>query len=414
MMSKELEDDLRRTLAFASERAPRAPRAPGGLSGWVVTRSRGRRMRMQALVAAVAVVVVAGGVGAVVRAAGVDAAPSAVTPTEATGVPNEEVEDREPQTAGIPDLVDKVWPEAVWRIPGRLPGGEKYQPQHFIDDRTLLLETWESFEKANAIYAYDLVTGRTRKIAAIRTPKGVYASGYMSGAGRIVYQTVHVSAGESVTRFWSVPIAGGKPTVIETDQEVRSRGTEFAVVGDRLAFSLSDGGVFTVPLGGGAVTPVKGANRYHILSWPWVGTPGDYTPDNEPSFEELFNVETGETSKAVIHPEETQVRCGVTTCVGRKSDGTAFYRRRDGSQERALDQGSSRGLAADRFLTVRLPMPPGGQTLHDLVTGKSADLGLRPNAKGQSTSIEPDAGDGRLVAYALKGKYVIIDLTKIQ
>jgi hypothetical protein len=371
-------------------------------------------MRVQALVAAVAVVVVAGGVGAVVRAAGDDAAPTAVTPTEATSAPNEGVEGREPQTADIPDLVDKVWPEAVWRIPGRLPGGQKYQPRHFIDDRTLLLETWESYEKANAIYVYDLVTGRTRKIADIRTPKGVYASGYVSGAGRIVYQTVHVLAGASVTRFWSVPIKGGKPTVIETDQEIKSRGTDLAVVGDKVAFSLSDGGVFTVPLGGGAVAPVRGAGRHHLLSWPWVGAPGDYTPDNEPSFEELFNVETGETSKAVIHPWETQVRCGVTTCVGRKSDRTAFFRLRDGSQERVLDRASSRGLAADRFATVRLPMPPGGQVLHDLVTGKSADLGLRPNAKGQSTSIQPDIGDGRLVAYPLKGKYVIIDLAKIQ
>lgn len=412
-MSKELEDDLRKTLAFASRRAPRAP---GGLSGQVVRLSRGRRMRVQALVAAVAVVVVAGGVGVVVRAAG-DAAPAAVTPTETTGAPNEGVEDpwgRRPQTADIPDLVDKVWPEAVWRIPARLPGGQKYQPRHFIDDRTLLLETWESFEKANAIYVYDLVTGRTRKIADIRTPKGVYASGYVSGAGRIVYQTVHVIAGESVTRFWSLPITGGKPTVIETDQEVKSRGTEFAVVGDRLAFSVSDGGVFTVPLGGGAVAPVQEAGRHHLLSWPWVGTPGDYTPGNEPSFEELLNVETGETSRAVIHPGETGVRCGVTTCVGRRSDGTAFSRLRDGSRERDLDPDSSRGLAADRFLTVRLPMPPGGQTLHDLVTGKSADLGLRPNAKGRSTSIQPDIGDGRLVAYELKGKYVIIDLAKIQ
>ncbi|MET8001249.1 hypothetical protein [Nonomuraea glycinis] len=413
-MSKELEDDLRRTLAFASERAPRAP---GGLSGQVVARSRGRRMRVQALVAAVAVVVVAGGVGAVVRAAGDHAAPTAVTPVEATGAPSEGIGDpwgREPQTADIPDLVDKVWPEAVWRIPGRLPGGQKYQPRHFIDDRTLLLETWESFEKANAIYAYDLVTGRTRKIAAIRTPKGVYASGYVSGAGHIVYQTVHVIAGESVTRFWSVPIKGGEPTAIETDKEVKSRGTELAVVGDRVAFSLSDGGVFTVPLGGGAVTAVQGADRHHLLSWPWVGTPGDYTPGNEPSFEELLNVETGETSRAVIHPGETNVRCGVTTCVGRKSDRTAFYRLRDGSQERVLDPASSRGLAADRFVTVHLPRSPGGQTLNDLVTGKSADLGLRPNAKGQSTSIQPDIGDGRLVAYELKGKYVIIDLMKIQ
>ncbi|GGP11571.1 hypothetical protein GCM10012278_55700 [Nonomuraea glycinis] len=52
--------------------------------------------------------------------------------------------------------------------------------------------------------------------------------------------------------------------------------------------------------------------------------------------------------------------------------------------------------------------------LFGLLWWAAADLGLCPNAEGQSASIELDVEDGRLVAYGLTGEYVIIDLTKIQ
>jgi hypothetical protein len=67
------------------------------------------------------------------------------------------------------------------------------------------------------------------------------------------------------------------------------------------------------------------------------GTPGDCTPDGEPSFEELLNVEAGE---------------------------------------------------------MRLPVPPGGQTLHDLVTGKSADLGLCPTPRARGRRFSRISGAG--------------------
>ncbi|WP_336216610.1 hypothetical protein [Nonomuraea sp. LPB2021202275-12-8] len=103
------------------------------------------------------------------------------------------------------------------------------------------------------------------------------------------------------------------------------------------------------------------------------------------------------------------MRCGVTTCAGRSS----FYRLRDGSQERDLPQ-SAMGLVHDRFMTVHLA-PARGQALLDLTTGRSGDLGLRPDAKGQGISVQPglDPYD-RLIAYELKGQYVIIDLARIR
>ena len=320
-----------------------------------------------------------------------------------------------------PEPIEKVWPQAVWKIPAKLPGIRKYQPRIFIDDRTLLLETWESFEKANAIYAYDLENGQVRKIADIRTPKGVFSSGYTVGAGRIVWRTINEVDGNGATEFWSAPITGGRPTVINTVTPVKGGGDHLTVVGDKLAFSFFEGGVltvprgvFTVPLGGGTVEPVAGADRHQILRWPWVGTQGDHTP-MATSFEDLLNVETGERSKAVVRPGEENVRCGVTICVGDRRGSPSFYRLRDGSQERELPGSAARGLGADRFQTVPMPGSQGNEYLIDLVTGKSGDLGLPPpDANGRFISVDLGIGNDRMVAYPVKDKYVIIDLTKIR
>ncbi|WP_188191388.1 hypothetical protein [Nonomuraea sp. SYSU D8015] len=392
-MSDDLERDLPTIISRASRRAPQAPQ---DLPTQVMGRSRRRRARTQSLIAAVAVAIVAGGVGAGTRAMTDGGPVTAVDPTPTSS-----------PTGQAPEPIEKVWPDAVYKIPAKLPGGKKARPQIFIDERTLLLETWESFEKADAIYAYDLDTGQSRKIADIRTPKGVFASGYAAGEGRIVWQTID----DRRTQFWSVPLRGGTPAAIPTDAPVKGGGDGLVVIGGKIAFSLSEGGVFTLPLEGGTVTPVEGAERHHILRWPWVGTPGSYTPDNEPSFEEILNVETGETSKALVRPGDRYVRCGVTTCTGTSGDERYFFRLRDGSLERALSQRPLFGAAYDRFTTVRLPNR-NGEALLDLVTGESGDFGLRPDAKGRMISIQPDVTD-RLLSYELKGKYVVIDLAKI-
>ncbi|MEV0383297.1 hypothetical protein [Nonomuraea sp. NPDC050643] len=390
-MTKELEDDLGRVIGRAAESAPRAP---SHFSAHIARTSRRRRTRTLAVATALAVAVVAGGVTAAVRDLGEDRPQIAVNPPATTA----------------PDPVEKVWPDAVWKIPAKLLAGRKPRPIMFVDDRTLLVETWESFEKAGALYAYDLETRQIRKITDIRTPKGVYASGYTVGAGQVIWTTIEKRS----TRFWSAPLEGGQPRAITTDDPIAGSTDQTAVTGDKLAFSLTGGGVFTVPLAGGGVTPVAGADRHHILRWPWVGTPGEHTQGDEPAFEELLNAETGETSRAVVHPGEQLVRCGVTTCAGLRADDSPFYRLRDGSQERGLGQPGISGVALDRFTTALLTGPTRVQTLVDLTTGKSGDLGLRPDAKGQMTAVQLGVTEVPTVVYRLGDQFVVIDLTRIR
>ncbi|MFI6537599.1 hypothetical protein ACIBHY_34460 [Nonomuraea sp. NPDC050547] len=387
-----LEDELRTTFGHAAERAPHAPQ---GLPAHIAGRSRRRRIRANALMAAVAVVVIAGGAAVALRGEPPRQPIPAIRPTSTPA----RITEAEP--------VEKVWPAAVTKIPGKLRGGAKIRPLKLIGDRSVLFETWESHEKANAIYAYDLEARTSRKITNIRTPKGVFASNWTIGTDRVFWSTIE----DGGTGLWSVPLEGGSTERLAT---VPGRVDTMAVAGDRLAFSVMDGGgVSTLPLGGGKVEAVRGAERHHILSWPWAGTPSDYTPNGETSYEEIVNAETGETNRAVVRAGETWVRCGVLTCVGARPDRTAFMRLRDGTQERDLPEIPMPGIAADRFMTVRFDSAGRGQALLDLATGRSGDLGIRPGDDGGMQVVHPGVGDGRLVHYSLKGENVIIDLSKI-
>lgn len=71
-----------------------------------------------------------------------------------------------------PEPIGSVWPEALREVPAKTPDGEKIQPILLRDDRTLLVSTWASFEKTDALYAYDLDTLALREITHRGAPQG--------------------------------------------------------------------------------------------------------------------------------------------------------------------------------------------------------------------------------------------------
>ncbi|MEO3891483.1 hypothetical protein [Nonomuraea sp. B5E05] len=433
----DLEDKLSRALSGA---AHRAPQAPAGLLETVKTRHRRRRARTAAVRAAVAVVLVAGGVGAAVNALGAAAEPQpAVSATD----------EAEPSADRIPPPVEKVWPQAVHRIPAKLPDGRAYYPQLLLDDNTLLVMTGASDGKRQFLWSYDLDTGQPRKIAEIPPTKGsaIFADGVAAGGGNIVWWASYKETGSPrVARIWTVPSAGGRPRRV-TDVplgNVMKQGhiNGLTVTGSDVVFAYEKGGVYRVPLSGGSPQPVEGAERHHILQWPWVGV-----HRGKAIFRELLNAETGERRDAVVKADE-EVRCGVDRCAGvavryktvkvkrprdrsgkeikcgtRRCPDTVqtrtilrrFVRDRDGSHERDLpstfQQGDDAGL--ERFFKVTL-RGPGNQavlTLYDADTGRSADLGVRPDARGAMAI--PDGGLDRLMTYPIRNEMYVLDLAAI-
>ncbi|MFI6737083.1 TolB family protein [Nonomuraea sp. NPDC050451] len=434
----DLEDKLRRALSGA---AHHAPQAPAGLIATVKTRHRRRRARTAAVRAAAAVVLVAGGMGVAVRALGASAEPHPAV--SATG-------ESEPSADQIPPPIEKVWPQAVHKIPAKLPDGRAYYPQLLLDDRTLLVMTGVSDGKRQFLWSYDLGTGQPRQIAEIPPTKGsaIFADGVAAGGGNIVWWASYKEAGSPrVARIWTVPATGGRPRPV-TDVplgNVMKQGhiNGLTVTGSDVVFAYEKGGVYRVPLSGGSPQPVKGAERHHILQWPWVGI-----HRGKAIFRELLNVETGERRDAVVKADE-EVRCGVDRCAGvaaryrtvkvkrprdrsgkeimcgtRRCPDTArtqtilrrFVRDRDGSHERELPStfhpGDDAGL--ERFFKITL-MGQGNQavlTLYDADTGRSADLGIRTDAKGNMAT--PDSGLDRLMTYPIKNEMYVLDLAAIE
>ncbi|SEH03370.1 hypothetical protein SAMN05444920_1362 [Nonomuraea solani] len=434
----ELEDKLSRVLA---EAAQRAPQAPAGLAAAVETGHRRRRARAGAVRAAAAVVLVAGGVGVSVNALGTSAEPQpAAGPTAEPGPPADK----------IPPPIEEVWPQAVHKIPAKLPDGRAYYPQLLLDDRTLLVMTGAFDGKRQFLWSYDLGTGAPKRIAEIPPTKGsaIFADGVAAGGGNIVWWASHKEAGgPRVARIWTVPVTGGRPrtvTDVPLGNVIRQGHIDgLAVTGSDVVFAYEKGGVYRVPLSGGSPQPVKGAERHHILRWPWVGV-----HQGKAIFRELLNAETGERRDAVVKADE-EVRCGVDRCAGvavryktikverrrdasgkeikcgtRRCPDTArnqiilrrFVRDRDGSHERRLPSafhpGDEAGL--DRFfrITLRGPGRQAVPTLYDAGTGRSADLGIRPDAKGSMAL--PDGGSDRLMTYQIKNEMYVLDLATIK
>ncbi|MBB2912497.1 hypothetical protein FHS43_003780 [Streptosporangium becharense] len=407
----DIEDRLSRLLDGAADRAPQV--TPGLLAG-ITERHRRRRARNAAVSAAVAVVMVAGGAGTAVRALGEQDARKPATNVTGTPSPAKEREGEE-----RPQHIEKVWPEAVHRIPAKLPDGRAHYPQLLLDDRTLLVMTGVNDGPRQFLWTYDLKSGTPRRIAEIPPMKGAvaFADDIAAGGGNIVWWTSYKEPGKQrVARIWTVPAGGGRPrTVADIPLEnVKKKGHigEMAVAGTDVVFSHESGGVYRVPLRGGRPEAVPGTEGYRLLQWPWASR-----HSRQAVHHELLDVQTGQRRDAVVKPGESRLVCGVQRCIGAvmRADGAArsgFVRDRDGSRESELP--SRAYFLAEMFRLERFVMRvlPEGVVLHDVNTGTSADLGLRPR-KGGGMAI-PDGGFDRLMTYAVGKTMYVVDLAAIK
>ncbi|MFI7124692.1 hypothetical protein ACIBQ1_03300 [Nonomuraea sp. NPDC050153] len=398
----EVEETLRRTLGHAAEQAPGLPAL---LPARLERIHRRRRQRAGIALAAAAIVLVAGGATAVLRGG------DTITAVPAAGR----------NMADAPaEQVEEVWPEAVRKIPAKAPDGVPWRPQTFIDDRTLLVEAQGGESgQTSAVYAYDLDARTPRKIADVPAPEGTvgFGNGFAVGGGRVVWWT---GTKDSVAHLWAVPLDGGTPKIVadhRLDAADDGSGIDgLAVANDKIVFSVYTGGVFTVPLGGGTVEPVAGGTGMHLLAWPWIGAPGRGGEPQGTPYARIQNVETGETRTAVTQPGEELRLCGVTICLGRTSEGTAFFRHRDGSSQKNVpgEVHSAYLPTQDRFYisTYGGVGKPEGVGLYDLDTGRSGSLGI--SGKGNSIRLPSMDSTGGMLSYTLKDDLYLIDLSKIR
>ena len=307
--------------------------------------------------------------------------------------------------------VDRVWPEAVHRVPDTLPDGRAYRPWTLVDGHTMVITAHSGAGKANTVYAYDLRTREAKRLAEVSG-----AQGFTAGSGSVVWWRITGGAAE----IWAVPASGGTAHRVALQRGVGQGLSRVVVDGGDVVWSVEGtGGVYRAPLTGGTPQPVPGSAGMHILAWPWIGTPYGIEGVGEKKviFEHLLNTRTGERRAADLTDRDGW-GCGVTWCIGGGRAGASEAQRRDGSRRHAVPNGvpALDGLPIlDRFVVTypsgRLEGPRGNAALYDLNTGRMGDLSLPYGAEGAGmNALDPT---NRLVYAPIADGYLIIDLRAI-
>ncbi|WP_329424628.1 hypothetical protein OG339_29960 [Streptosporangium sp. NBC_01495] len=394
----DIEERLSRTLGNVAERAPRLN---ASAAERLETGYRRRRNRFQALLAAAAVTVVTGGVAVGLRGVGDEIALPAAGPSD---VPSAVI--------GVTaEPVGKVWPQAVWKMPVKDPEGRELRPVALTDDGKLLVKAWREVERPEVLYLYDLAGGDLRKIADVPRPKRGGAAHFGVGEGLVAWWT----ATKTSVHLWAVPLTGGEARRVAEHKIGDDMVDNLAVAKGAIVFSVGKGGVFSVPVNGGRVTPVERGTGLNLLSWPWAGSPGAWSPPDKAPFTHLVNLETGQTSDAAPASQGTQLlACGVQSCLETTPGGArAFTRQRDGAQQQEVPTGFQipEPPGQSRFYVRLIGSDAPGLGLYDLKTDTLADLGIREEASQGEVPVADRAG--RMMTYQIKSGRYVIDLSKI-
>ncbi|MEW2352306.1 hypothetical protein [Spirillospora sp. NPDC029432] len=420
-MSDELDRTLRGTLATV---AGDAPPPVADLLERVETGHR-RRRRRRRLAAALSIAVVLGGTGTVGVAArsGEGAAPVAAKPSGLAPVPLSGL--------GEPVQIRKKWPGAVRSLPARLPNGREYRPATMLGPDSMLVSTWSSFERTDALWEYDFRDRRVRRVADVVVPPGakIFPSDFTVAGGQVVWWLVTRAAGAETVQFWAAPLAGGKSRRIAAMPLAGGRPADMIVDGGDVVWTLGGGrsaAIYRVPLSGGAPRKIPGTDGLRILSWPWAGAPGDERSARvgDVRFKSIRNLQTGERRTANVASFKGVWDCSVNWCVGGpasdvvyKSDELATpVQRRNGRDGRSLpvDAGMHGGVLYERFVRYQpRELRTRNHVLYDLETGTLLDTGIRRGSSGIAPSDRRDGRNPWLLQGNESGTF-LIDLSKIR
>ncbi|MFB4307490.1 hypothetical protein [Actinomadura sp. GTD37] len=379
-MTDDLDRALRGTLTTAAQEAPSVRPE---LLGRVEAVHRGRRRRKMSA-AALTTAVVLGGAG--VLGAQLGTGGDAV-PVAAAGA----LKPVARGDLGSPVKVRERWPDAVRKLPARLPNGSLLRPVALLDGDVLVGATESSLQRPDRLWSYDLGARRAKAITDIVIPHGskVFASDFSVGGGQVVWWLSYRAGGRDTVEIWGAPVAGGAAHKI-----AGMPGAEVSALlvdGDAAVWAMS-GGVYRTPLSGGAPAKIPGTEGFGIVSWPWIGSPASHEDElGYVRYRTLENVRTGERRGARLAPFKGAWSCGVTWCVGGPAAGVRYdgerpvaVQRRDGKAGTALPGDPATavppaaGVLHERFLPY-YPDGPGAKDhlLYDVETRTMLDTGIR-------------------------------------
>ncbi|MCW3813179.1 hypothetical protein ONA91_01730 [Micromonospora sp. DR5-3] len=418
-MISELEEHLTRTLASAADEAPVPAYDPVGA---VRGRQRRRRHRRAGLAAACAVALVAGSVLTGVRLA----APEPDHGPEYVFSP-----DRIPDFANLPEP-QKVWPEAVHRLPGRLPDGSRYAVMAVLgDDRYLVAR--DRFDGEAGPLVLDLRSRTVTVLGTSAVSQGLAMSRVLMARevdGQAVWFLEGFRNNRPVREAWVAPLDGG-PARRLTDLPDGS-APRFSVAGHSIIWEQEAPGRWKLPegprvsvrrvsLSGGPAADVTGSQGFvPANAAPWItdqrfGTGIEAKPSGE-----LRNVVTGERLRWKAATDVQFVQCGPTWCAGRGSGDRIALQELDGSNPVQLSyRGELSPSHGGRLAIGQLELPAAWlHLIWDRTTGKAAGIS-EPRPAGASpgygwniqlADFEPEV----LTLRATDDQLVVLDLGAIK
>ena len=288
--------------------------------------------------------------------------------------------DRVPDFANLagPEV---VWPDAVRRLPGRLPDGSVYRVVDTAGaDEVLVVPDG----RAAGPLLFNPDSGVVRPVATGLVTDGLSAPRVTMArvAGdRVVWFVQGRRGGSAVREAWSVPLAGGE---VRRLADLPASAVEGRVVlaGDALIWEQYGPGqgrddivIRRLRLAGGPVTDVPGSRGYWLSTVPgWITSQYPGTPFGEPERTgTLVEVATGRRVQWKANDEfEWTVACGPEWCTGSAVGGYIAFQDLDGGGYVELKQKGSFVPGLDGRLAVSGPSM--GRVLWDRGSGRAARI----------------------------------------
>ncbi|MEU4540309.1 hypothetical protein AB0G15_36265 [Streptosporangium sp. NPDC023825] len=391
-MSHRDEEALIRTLAGAARSAPEP------VEDLVVAigrqRRRRRRVRAQSVLAVAGMIAVVGGM-AVVR----DTLPNrggegvsmtqAAPPVDASENTEQPVQSGAggPANRGATAPIDvrpvaEVWPMAVSTIPVRAADGYRYRPVTGLSATKLLLSAESSFERSGRLEVYDTADRSSTVLTTMPDTgvKGYFAGRFEVGSDYIAWWGGTPNDPDEWADFWVVPRSGGVARRVGEVTGDLSKVTRIAVTSDFFLWSVSGGGIYRMPLGGGSPERLGNTDGLHLLAWPLAADVGEREGEGGAGNQtRTVDLETGRTTEVSVPEGGRGFRCGPVWCFGQQGDAMVVQRP-DGSDRRLLPGFSAGRGVVDRFGVMGPPFSEKRDayvpllTVYDAVTGLAAGI----------------------------------------
>jgi hypothetical protein len=296
--------------------------------------------------------------------------------------------DRIPDFAHLPGP-EAVWPDAVRRLPSKLPDGSAYRVADTTEGDDLVVVP---DGRAAGPLLLNRDTGAVRVVATASVTDGLNAPRVTTArvAGdRVVWFLQGRRAGLTVREAWSAPLAGGEAKRL-ADLPASATNGRAVLAGDAMIWEQYGPGqgqddivIRQLPLTGGPVTDVPGSRGYWLSTVPgWITSQYPGTPFGEPERTgTLIEVATGRRLQWKANDEiEYTVACGPDWCTGstvgeyvalQDLDGGGFL---DLKEKGVLDPGLDGRLATGTIGTARV--------VWDRGSGRAAVLERLPASGG--------------------------------